>query len=163
MRATDELRRQERQRRRFSLLPLAVLVLMASCDRGKEEKRTDLTIYEWLDVCSPFESFDGARMLEFEIKDRSVKLTEAVGDERAKGALMADSPTVVRGTWSADETTRGIVVDVGGTKATYTLVIPFSEGECILSAGTISAADLRNSWFGEPSFEPDTSDRDPYP
>ena len=95
-------------------------------------------------------------MLSFAINNKSVKFTEAVGEEIPSGALMAKHPKVTRGTWAAEEATKDIVVELGDTETRYTLAIPSGEGECILVSGPISAADLRASWFGEPDFsDPD--------
>jgi hypothetical protein len=69
---------------------------------------------------------------------------------------MAKHPKVTRGTWTAEEATKAIVVKLGNIETSYTLAVPFGEGECILVSRAIRAADLRASWFGEPDF----SDRD---
>jgi hypothetical protein len=137
------------------LAAVVCLAAIAGCDRKK--KIPDLSVAEWLDVRSPFESFNGARMLSFVINNKSVKLTEAVGEEIPSGALMAKHPKVTRGTWAAEEATKDIVVKLGDTETRYTLAIPFGEGDCILVSGPISAADLRASWFREPDFsDPDS-------
>mgnify|MGYP001289389911 CR=1 FL=1 len=132
-------------------------------DAGRLEAKDRVpSISEWLDECSPFESLDGTRSLDFKISDNTVEMTEAVDEEKAAGALLAKHPKVDRGTWSADEATKQVILGFDTVKTRYLLVIAFSEDQCILSAGDISSADLRTSWFGTaPYVEPDVSDRDP--
>jgi hypothetical protein len=134
--------------------------------QSKTPEPPPLRVTDWLDHCSPFESLDGMRALEFSINDRSVKMTEAEIGESAVGALAAKHPKITNGTWNADEATKQVVVNfnAGGLsiESSYVLAITFSEDQCILTAGAITSSDLQNSWFGTPYFEPD-DDRDPYP
>jgi hypothetical protein len=116
-------------------------------------KQRDHTIAEWLDACSPFEALDGTRSLDFNIRDHSVELSEAIDQERAAGAIAAEHPKITQGSWSADETTKQVVTDIDAEKRSYLLVITFSQDECILSAGDTGSSDLRSSWFGAPDFE----------
>lgn len=133
------------------ILLVAIPMFTLGCDQ-KSTKAPDLTAGEWLDLCTPFESFDAARMLTFQEKDHSVKLAEAVGDERAQGALMARNPVVTQGTWQLDETTKIVTIDLGAGKTSYKLVMPANASECILVAGEIDSANLRQSWFGTADF-----------
>jgi hypothetical protein len=52
----------------------------------------------------------------------------------------------------ADEETRRVSVEIEGARSEYTLLIPFSEDQCILVSGSISGADLTNSLFAAPYF-----------
>src|SRR5438876_10676094 len=95
---------------------------------GQQERELEPTksknIADLLDDCAPFESFDGGRTLEVDAAAHTVMLNEAVGDERKKGALFAEHPQVTQGTWTADETTRTVVLELASIPTTYILVIP---------------------------------------
>jgi hypothetical protein len=132
-----------------------LLALASSCNQEKQQKSPDFTVPQWLSVCSPFASLDGATTITFRLGDHSVEIAEAIGDERDRGAFFAKNPKISRGTWTVDEAIKNVNIDLGGVTKRYTLVVPFSEGQCILSAGAIDAANLRNSWFGEPDFSGD--------
>ncbi len=120
----------------------------ASGQQDQEQHPTkSKTMADLLDDCSPFESFDGVRTLEFDAAAHTVMLNEAVGDERTKGALFAEHPQVTQGTWTADET-RTVVLDFASIPTTYILVIPPSGMQCILARGTTDAVNLQTSWFG---------------
>ena len=121
-----------------------------NADSGQQEREPtkSKSIADLLDDCSPFESSDGVRTLEFDAADHTVMLNEAVGDERTKGALFAEHPQVTQGTWTADETTRTVVLDLASIPTTYILVIPPSGMQCILARGATDAANLQSSWFG---------------
>lgn len=121
-------------------------------------KRTEQTVADRLKQCSPFQSFDQSRALAFEVGDHSVELTEAVGTERAAGALLADHPKIMRGTWQAVEQSKQVIVKIDAVESTYILVVPPSEDQCILSDGGIRATDLRTSWFGTPDSDLDPAD-----
>ena len=141
-------------RQRLALLStLGFIVLVSSCDRKEqvEKKATDFTVVSWLNDCSPFESLNEERVLMFK-KGQSVELSEAVGDEKAKGALQAKHPRKTQGTWIADEATRSVIVELDGTRKTYTLLVTPSFSSCVLIAGAIDSADMRSSWFGEADF-----------
>jgi len=116
------------------------------------------TVVEWLDDCSPFVSFDGQRMLTFDTTKQAVTASEALDDERSKGALMAKHPKEQEGLWSADEETRHVSVEIEGSKSDYILVIPFDEQQCLLVSGSsLSEADLTKTLYGVPYFS-DTVD-----
>jgi hypothetical protein len=89
-------------------------------------------------------------------QDRSVIADEASPDEKNKGALLAYHPRKRKGVWRGDETTGRVAVEIDGAKSEYTLLISFSEDQCILVSGSLSAADLTSSLFAIPYFtEPD--------
>jgi hypothetical protein len=150
------------------LLIAAVVVFLAwlrGCwpfaghDQTKPAEPLKLTVTEWLDYCSPFEALDGQRMLTFTVADRSVIVVEALGEEKAKGALFAAHPEKTKGVWAADENTHGVSVEISGSKSEYTLLIPFGEDQCILVSRSLLGADLTNSLFATPNFpEPDPSE-----
>jgi hypothetical protein len=115
------------------------------------------SVASWLDYCSPFETLSGQRALTF-FEDRSVVDDEAPPDEKEKGAMLAAHPAETKGAWVADEETRRVSVEIDGAKSEYTLLISFSEDQCILVSGSLSAADLTRSLFAVPHFpepEPD--------
>jgi hypothetical protein len=130
-------------------------------DTEQATAQRDPTIAEWLDACSPFESLDGARSLDFNIRDHSVELSEAIDQERAAGAIAAKHPKVTQGSWSADETTKQVVTDIDAAKSRYVLITTFSQDQCILAVGDAGSSDLRSSWFGTPDLEGDTAEHDP--
>jgi len=123
-----------------------------------ETRERVLSISGWLDNCSPFESLDGTRSLDFKISDNTAKMTMATDEESAAGALSAKHPKVANGTWSADQATKQVVLSFDNVKSHYLLVVAFSQDQCILSAGDVSSADLPNSWFGTPYSKPEASD-----
>ena len=137
------------------ILAAGVAWLVAPRQHSEAAKARPLSVPQWLDECSPFESLDGTKLLDFSARDNSVKMTEAVDSEKAAGAASAKHPKIVRGTWSADESTKQIMVTFNATTSRYVLLTTFSEDRCILSAGDLSSADLRNSWFGEVDLEPE--------
>jgi hypothetical protein len=122
-----------------------------------QEKPVKVSDTEWLDSCSPFETLDGQRMLTFSVADHSVVATEAVGDEKAEGALSAAHPQKAEGTWVVEEETHRVDVEIGGTKENYTLLVSFSKDQCILVSGSLSGADLTKSLFATPA--PDAPDQ----
>jgi hypothetical protein len=147
------------------LLIAAAVVALVGWLRGcwpfAGDNQADMTaspktsVAEWLDYCSPFETLSGQRALTF-FADRSVIAAEAPPDEKQKGALVADHPQEHKGVWGADEETRRVFVEFDGAKSEYALLISFSEDQCILVSGSLTAADLTSSLFGIPSFpEPD--------
>ena len=117
-------------------------------EQQEQEATRPRTLADLLDDCSPFESFDGVQTLEFDRAHKTVTLREAVGDERKSGALLAEQPQTTPGTWTADEATRTVVVDLASIPTTYVLVVPPSRTQCILAHGTIGSVDLQASWFG---------------
>jgi hypothetical protein len=153
----------------FGWLLLAVIVVFLAWLRGcwpfagynqpKPAEPLKISVSEWLDYCSPFEALSGQRMLTFTVADHSVIAAEALGEEKAKGALFAAHPQKTKGVWAADEDTHGVSVEISGSKSEYTLLIPFSEDQCILVSGSLLAADLTNSLFATPNFpKPDPSE-----
>jgi hypothetical protein len=112
----------------------------------QQEPTKPRTVAQLLDDCSPFQSFDGLRTLEFDAVAHTVELREAVGDER--NALLAEHPQTTQGTWTADEATRTVVVNLASIPTTYILVVPPSQAQCILAHGPVGSADLQASWFG---------------
>ena len=112
----------------------------------QQEPTNPRTIAQLLDDCSPFQSFDGVQTLEFDRAHYTVELREAVGDER--NALLAENPQTTQGTWTADEATRAVVVNLASIPTTYILVVPPNQIQCILAHGPIGSADLQASWFG---------------
>ncbi len=87
-------------------------------------------------------------MLQFQISNQTVEFSEAVNEEKAGGALQANHPKIVEGTWAANEEARTVQVDVGGVTNTYKLALPTNSQQCVLLVGSIDAADLSRSWFG---------------
>jgi hypothetical protein len=51
------------------------------------------------------------------------------------------------GTWSFDEISKRYLVVLNGETTTYLLVSPEGGGMCMLIAGDVQSADLRQSWF----------------
>jgi hypothetical protein len=122
------------------------LTSSVSSDKSLSEKDQYLPIPQWLYVCSPYKSFDGMRALDFSRKDHSVRMTEEVSGESRTAAAHS------KGTWEADEKAKRVNIDLGSERIRYgyTAVMTSSLDQCILAAGDITSADLRNSWFGGP-------------
>lgn len=91
-------------------------------------------------------------MLTFSVKNHSVVVAEAVGEEKPKGALLAAHPQETTGRWEADEETHRVSLEIDGSKSEYTLLTSFQEDQCILVSGSLSNANLASSWFGTPYF-----------
>lgn len=108
-----------------------------------------MPIAEWLYVCSPYKSFDGMRALDFSRKDHSVRLTVEVPDETRTAVAHSKG---IKGVWEADEKAKRVSIDLGSERIRYgyTAIMTSSLDQCILAAGNIASADLRNSWFGGP-------------
>jgi len=123
-------------------------IAVAEQQDQEQEPTRPKKIADLLDDCSPFRSFDGVQTLEFDGAAHTVMLNEAVGNERKKGALFAEHPRITPGTWTADETSRTVVLDFASIPNTYVLVIPPSGTQCLLAHGTIGTTDLQSSWFG---------------
>jgi hypothetical protein len=151
-------RRGARNLRALGGIALAASLAFCGCDKSEPAKPHELTTVEWLDACSPFESFDAVRTLHFRISDQTVELQEAVDEERAEGALLAQHPKIVQGVWAANQAAQTVEVDLGGVKITYKLVFPTKSDQCILVVGSTDAADLSRSWFGTADFSPDAAD-----
>jgi hypothetical protein len=147
--------------RKFGGVAVAACLTFCGCDRSEPARPHDLTTVEWLDACSPFESFNAVRMLQFRISDQTVELSEAVDEEKAGGALLADHPKIVKGTWAANEEVRTVQVDVGGVTNTYKLALPTKGGQCVLLVGSIDADDLSRSWFGTADLSEERPDQEP--
>lgn len=124
--------------------------------QAEPAKPLKIGVQEWLDYCSPFETLNGQRTLTFTVADHSVVAAIAPPEEKAKGAFLADHPQKTRGVWVADAGTGRVSVVISGSKSQYTLLIPFSEDQCILVLGSLSGADLTSSLFATPYFpQPD--------
>ena len=84
---------------RIALLASAGFYLYLGHDsHSRDTKPKDPTVAEWLAWCSPFESLDEVRILEFRTSGRSVTIKEAIGGERENGAFAAKNPKISRGT-----------------------------------------------------------------
>jgi hypothetical protein len=117
----------------------------------------------WDDLisCSEATSLDGTRRLSVSENSHAI-LYEAHGpSDRGER-----SETISReGTWSFDETSKRYVVVLSGETTTYLLVSPGNGGMCMLIAGEMQSADLRQSWFSSPAdenHEPDDQGPGPY-
>lgn len=119
--------------------------------RPKPAPEHATSLAEWLDRCSPFESFDGTRDLWFQADDRSVSLVSEPATDQ--DSARAESKKSIAGTWVANEETREIKTNVGGQVDKYTLILLPNESQCILSDGEISSTNLKNSWFGVPDAD----------
>ena len=122
------------------------LTSSVSFDKSLADKDQYLPIAQWLYICSPYKSFDGMRALDFSRKGHSVRMTEEVSSETRTAATHSN------GTWEADEKAKRVSVDLRSEriKYDYIAVMTSSLDQCILAAGDINSADLRNSWFGGP-------------
>jgi hypothetical protein len=114
------------------------------------------TVPGWDDLisCSDSTSLDGTRRLSVS-ENSHATLYEARGpSDRRKG-----HETISReGTWSFDEISKRYLVVLNGETTAYLLVSPESGGMCMLIAGEVQSADLRQSWFSSPAddnHEPD--------
>jgi hypothetical protein len=125
-------------------IAFTILFALCGCAPSEPDKPREMTTVDWLDACSPFESFDAVEMLQFRISDHTVELSEAVGEEREAGALLAHSPKVTQFTWAADDGTRRVAIDMGSQTIDYKLVTPGNDNICILAEGAIAAADLES-------------------
>jgi len=136
-------------------LLLAATHLTLSSDRSSSDGDLSMAIAQWLYICSPFKSFDGYRALYFFPRSHTVTLIEVVSDETRTAVPY---PKIVgTGTWIGDEKAKRVSVDlgIGHVRFTYAAVMTSNLDQCILAAGTITSANLRNSWFGGPiSIEP---------
>jgi hypothetical protein len=107
------------------------------------------TALGWDDLvsCSDSTSLDGTRRLSVS-ENSHATLYEAHGpSDRRKG-----HETISReGTWSFDEISKRYLVVLNGETTTYLLVSPESGGMCMLIAGEVQSADLRQSWFSSPA------------
>ena|SRR5579859_1886537 len=144
---------------RSSAIPFIAAIgcslLMAGCDNSDKKPNKPLSKEQWLDICTPFESFDGKRLLLFKIPNHTLTIKEAVGPERERGALWAKNPMITKGSWSISDTTGKIEVSLAGASAELSLVVPFSEDQCILTDVDPEAADLFQSWYATPTFDLD--------
>lgn len=111
-----------------------------------------------LSSCSPFETLDGRRMLIFtwdslswdEPSTYRVVADETSTSEDGKDVLFAARPRETKGLWSIEDTKANrISVVIGRAKTEYVL-LTWSDGlKCALVSGSISNADLTQSFFGE--------------
>jgi len=106
---------------------VGIVWLISHNEHSEAAKAPSPTLSQWLGECSPFESLDGMRALDFKISDNSVRISEAVDNERAAGAVSAKHPKIIRGTWSADEITKQVAVTLNAATIHYVLLITFSE------------------------------------
>src|SRR4029077_18871014 len=111
---------------------------------------------EWLDECWPFFSLDGEKKLMFQNADHTLTLhrIDRNRDPKAKKNRETKNASTEQGTWTADNTTGEVVVNVAGDRQSYILVVPY-ESQCVLGAGQIEAVNLKSSWYGTPD-EDDT-------
>jgi hypothetical protein len=94
-------------------IAIAASLALCGCEESEPVKPREMTTADWLDACSPFDSFDAVQMLQFRISDQTVELSEAVGDDKAAGALLARHPKTIQGTWILDESTRTVEIKFG--------------------------------------------------
>jgi len=122
------------------------LTSSVSSNKSLADKDQYLPTAQWLYICSPYKSFDGMRALDFSRNGHSVRMTEEVSGETRTAVTHSN------GTWEADEKAKRVSVDLRSEriKYGYIAVMTSSLDQCILAAGDISSADLRNSWFGGP-------------
>ena len=121
------------------------------------------TALGWDDLisCSDSTSLDGTRRLSVS-GNSNATLYEARGpSDRSR-----DNEAISKeGTWSFDEISKRYLVVLNGETTTYLLVIPEGGGMCMLIAGDIQSADLRQSYFSSPgdeNHEPDDQGPGPY-
>jgi hypothetical protein len=114
------------------------------------------TALGWGDLisCSDSTSLDGTRRLSVSENSHAI-LYEAHGpSDRRRG-----NETISKeGTWSFDEISKRYLLVLNGETTTYLLVSPEGGGMCMLIAGDVQSADLRQSWFSSPAddnHEPD--------
>jgi len=117
---------------------------------------SDLSIYDYVEECSPFSSVDGSRQLDFDSVTGAVTLEDDSAD--LPSAASDATPGKAVGTFAADEDTEQVYVRVAGATRQYTLVVPTDGGQCILAAGATEAADLNRSWFGAVEEDPELPD-----
>jgi len=111
-----------------------------SAENAHRLSRPAVAGWDDIDECGSLRSFDGAKTLDFE-RNHSASLTEKSDD--------ANKPErKVDGTWSFDEEKERYTVSFGDSPAHYKLVKPEDSSVCILTAGDVSAVNLRDSWFG---------------
>jgi hypothetical protein len=113
----------------------------------KPEKVPTALGWEDLIACSDSTSLDGTRHL-FLSENSHATLYEAHGpsDRRRDHEIISKE-----GTWSLDEISKRYLVVLNGETTTYLFVSPESGGMCMLIAGGVQSADLRQSWFSSPA------------
>jgi hypothetical protein len=109
------------------------------------------TALGWDDLisCSDSTSLDGTRRLSVSENNNAI-LYEARGPSDRR----RDNETISKeGTWSFDEISKKYLIVLNGETTTYLLVIPEGGGMCMLIAGDVQSADLRQSYFSSPADE----------
>ena len=107
------------------------------------------TALGWDDLisCSDSASLDGTRRLSMSENGHATLYESHGSSDRRK-----DHETTPReGAWSFDEISKRYLVVLNGETTTYLLVSPESGGMCMLIAGEVQSADLRQSWFSSPA------------
>jgi hypothetical protein len=110
--------------------------------------------WDGLISCSDSTSLDGTRRLSVSENSHAILYEAHRPSDRRRG-----NETISKeGTWSFDEISKRYLVVLNGETTTYLLVSPESGGMCMLIAGDVQSADLRQSWFSSPAddnHEPD--------
>jgi hypothetical protein len=140
-------------RSRVSRFVFVFLVFLPGCGEQATKNPVSFSMEQWLDICSPLFSLDGEKMLMFRNADHTVTLhrIDRIRDPEAKKILETKNESTEQGTWTADNTTGEVVVNVAGDRHSYILVVPY-ELQCVLGAGQIDAVNLKSSWYGTPDF-----------
>ena len=121
-----------------------------------DDDESDLSIYDYVEECSPFSSVDGTRQLDFDSVTGAVTLEDNSAD--LPSAASDTTPGKAVGTFAADEDSEQVSVRIAGATRQYTLVVPTDGGQCILAAGATESADLNRSWFGAVEEDPELPD-----
>jgi hypothetical protein len=118
--------------------------------RHADDRPAATEVMDDLEDCSPFYSFDGKQLLDFD--DGAVSQSDESSEEPSDEAASAKD---AEGAYTADEVSSRVRITLGGTKREYTLVVPADSDQCLLVIGDPNRADLRQSWYGEMTDDPE--------
>jgi hypothetical protein len=98
----------------------------------------------WLDLlsCTETRSFDGTKWLSLS-EDKSAELHESLRTESHGKAAQRLS----RGGWTYDPATKRYAITIDGATTSYLLLNEEDIPGCMLVQGTLSEANLLQSWF----------------
>jgi hypothetical protein len=110
-------------------------------ENAHRSSRPAVAGWDEIDECGSLTSWDGTKTLDFERNHRA-SVSEKPSDEADKSERKVD------GIWSFDAEKDRYIVAFKDSRVDYELVKPEDSSVCILAPGDISAANLRESWFG---------------
>jgi hypothetical protein len=152
-----------RSRRHLALLIL-VLGALTGCGPNQAHNNAGLkaamdSVGFMLDVCSLFNDPEEHRMLEFDMKSKTVELSEMTGSPEAGEGRVFTSKHLrkTRGTFNVNEVARTVRVELGSQVSDYTAFMPGDQ--CILVRGPLRAANLAESWYAEADYSDSGSEQ----